>query len=359
MQGQRDHLNRDHGDVEVGVADLLQNRGGEGKHAAHLPEPPAWLVNWERRRPTLLVECVAEVVGVFMYVFAGVGASASFFVSSAANQAGFGSLQTIGLCYAFGIAFAIIIAAPVSGGHLSPSFTVCFVLFKGFPIRKAPWYILSQLIGGFLACLLVYGIYKEQLVEITAGMRLKYGAAADVAIFSPQGPAGIFGLFPGRTQGNGYLFLNEFMGNIFLSILVFAVLDACNFFVALPSAPFVIGLGYFVVINGFALDSVALNAAREIPGRMVCAMFYGGKCYTMYSSYTAIAALTTFPVSLIGAGFQILFLSDSAKMIVNHPPALAEEISVLNESRGFPTIGRSITRETVFRDANGMGSTKS
>lgn len=137
----------------------------------------------------------------------------------------------------------------MSGGHLSPSFTVCFVLFKGFPIRKAPWYILSQLIGGFLACLLVYGIYKEQLVEITAGMRLKYGAAADVAIFSPQGvslgtrttlancllirlaslqPAGIFGLFPGRTQGNGYLFLNEFMGNIFLSILVFAVLDACK-----------------------------------------------------------------------------------------------------------------------------------
>jgi hypothetical protein len=52
----------------VQVADLLQNRGGEAKRAAHLPEPPRWLVNWERRRPTLLIECIAEAVGVFFYV---------------------------------------------------------------------------------------------------------------------------------------------------------------------------------------------------------------------------------------------------------------------------------------------------
>lgn len=48
-----------------------------------------------------------------------------------------------------------------------------------------------------------------------------------------------------------------------------------SFFVALPSAPFVIGLGYFVIINGYAVNSVALNAARDVPGRMVCAIFFG------------------------------------------------------------------------------------
>lgn len=48
-----------------------------------------------------------------------------------------------------------------------------------------------------------------------------------------------------------------------------------SFFVALPSAPYTIGLGYFVIINGFAVNSVALNAARDVPGRMVCAMFFG------------------------------------------------------------------------------------
>lgn len=97
---------------------------------------------------------------------------------------------------------------------------------------------------------------------------------------------------------------------------------------------------------------------------------------------TAIAALTCFPASIIGAAFHTIFMSDSAKMIVNHrafslsreslfpprltfplspatAPSMAEEISMLNESRGFPTISRAITRETVYRDMNGMGSTKS
>ena len=30
-----------------------------------------------------------------------------------------------------------------------------------------------------------------------------------------------------------------------------------------------------MIIHGFAVNSVALNAARDVPGRMVCAMFFG------------------------------------------------------------------------------------
>lgn len=47
-------------------------------------------------------------------------------------------------------------------------------------------------------------------------------------------------------------FQNEFIGNTFLAILVFSVLDACNFFVSLSTAPFVIGMGYAVVIWAFS-----------------------------------------------------------------------------------------------------------
>lgn len=274
-------------------------------------------------------------------------------------------------------------------------------------------------------------------------------AGQTAAIFSPQGvrftfpidlatssvsdrrtraqPAGIFALFPGATQGNGYLFLNERTSGSApgasksprpdFSVCFLQLLATCSFrsssspslthasecyptqsichnpvsrtrddealaratarhsparrrvtdtagttsfFVALPSAPFVIGLGYFVIINGFAVNSVALNAARDVPGRMVCAMFFGkGKpdshlmlfqsdtdwdvslfpeCYTGYKACesrlepvdskpmltfstladTAIAALTCFPASIIGAAFHTIFMSDSAKMIVNH-----------------------------------------
>ncbi|GAA5910359.1 uncharacterized protein JCM6883_002979 [Sporobolomyces salmoneus] len=349
MQAQRDHLNRNAGDVEIGVADILRSEqaGAAGHQAAHLPSPPRWLTTWERRRPPLLVECFAEFLGVGMYVFCGVGASATLLITTAAKETGFGSLLTIGFAYALGIAFAIVCCAGTSGGHLSPSFTIAFCLFKGFPVRKVPFYIGAQLCGGFCGALVVAGIFHQQLAQVTDGMR---ALGLEDAIFSAQGPAGLFGLMPGTGQELRWAFFNEFIGNTFLAILVFSVLDACNFFVSLSTAPFVIGMGYAVIIWAFSINSVALNASRDIGGRMACAVVYGSKCFTAYPGYTAIAALTTFPATLFGVAIQTLLLSDSARMIVNAPPSHAAEVDAINESRGFQVPSRAVTRESVFNN---------
>lgn len=176
------------------------------------------------------------------------------------------------------------------------------MIFKGFPARKVPFYIFSQLLGGFLATLAVYGIYNQQFKEVVTVLE----AVKPAQIFSPAGPAGILALFPGVGQELRWAFLNEVIANLFLSILVFSVLDLCkcviflyyltrslrplaalihvadarsahSFFVALPSAPWTIGLGYFVIIAGFAVNSVSLNAARDVGGRFACAAIYGSK----------------------------------------------------------------------------------
>ena len=94
-----------------------------------------------RPRSDLLAAARIELTLHKSHTDAGLGASATFFVTSAVKEAGFGGLLNIGLCYAFGIVFAIIVAAPVSGGHLSPSFTITFAIFKGFPLRKVPYYV--------------------------------------------------------------------------------------------------------------------------------------------------------------------------------------------------------------------------
>ena len=187
------------------------------------------------RRPPLLVECFAEFLGVGIYVFSGVGASATLLITTAAKQSGFGSLLTIGFAYALGISceslvssqrrsscnltrfcasVAIIIAAPTSGGHLSPAFTIAFCLFKGdslvsvsdhvlelisvallpgFPWRKAPYYIISQILGAMVGALIVAGIFHDQLALITEELR---AVGLGQAVFSAQGPAGLFGLMP-------------------------------------------------------------------------------------------------------------------------------------------------------------------
>ncbi|GAA5906932.1 hypothetical protein JCM6882_000005 [Rhodosporidiobolus microsporus] len=346
MQSQRGHLDRAHGDVEVGVADVLRHNA-DAHHAAPLPKPPAWLTRWESRRPTLLAELAAEVVGVFIYVFCGLGATAAMVVTSAAKVEGFASLQTIALSYGFAVAFAIIIAAPTSGGHLSPSFTIAFTLFKGFPLRKVPFYICAQLFGGFIAALCVYAQYKQQLDEVYEAM---HAAGLTATIFSSNGPAGVLALFPQEGQMLRWAFFNEFMCNIVLAILVFAVLDATNSFVSIPGAPFVIGMAYFVIIAGFAVDSVALNLARDMGGRFACAAIYGSQCFNASPGYTALAALTTFPATIIGAAIHTFFLADNRRMLVNYPPTLHEQISIANEERGFTMPTRPLTRDTVYRD---------
>ncbi|KAL8278097.1 hypothetical protein RQP46_009557 [Phenoliferia psychrophenolica] len=340
MEHERPHLKQ--GDVEQGVADVLNE--SVPRHAAPHSPPPKWLVTWETKRPQWLAECVAECIGVFFYVFAGVGASASFYVTAAAGVQGYGSLLVVGLAYGCGIAFAIMIAAPVSGGHLSPSFTMAFVLFKGFPVRKAWRYIIAQILGGFVAVLLVYAQYKPAFDAIEAEL-ISVGKGA--AVFTTSGPAGILALFPGPTQAADlrYVFLNEWMGNVFLCILVFCVVDGSNFFVSPSGAPFVIGAGYAVIIWGFASQSVALNIGRDVGGRMACAVIYGKGCFSVYPGYTALAALTTLPATIFGAWIHTLFLGDTGRILVHLPPGVEKEQFGLEG--GEPLTLRSITRENV------------
>jgi glycerol uptake facilitator-like aquaporin len=103
-------------------------------------------MDWEDNRPRWLSECAAEALGVFTYVYCGAGATAALFMSVASKEgSGFGSLLTVGLGYAVGIIIAILIAGPVSGGHLSPGYTIAFWLFRGFPRHKVSLLLLPFL----------------------------------------------------------------------------------------------------------------------------------------------------------------------------------------------------------------------
>lgn len=150
-------------DIELGVTEAAQ------KHVSRhiIPPPPVsqGRLNFEHSRPRWLRECVAEATGVFFYVFPGIASIASFTLNSA-NPLGvtaFGSLFQVGWSFAIGIAFAIITCAPTSGGHFNPAITICFAVWQGFPWKKVPYYIGSQIFGSFVAGLLMVGMYWEQL----------------------------------------------------------------------------------------------------------------------------------------------------------------------------------------------------
>ncbi|KAL0058915.1 hypothetical protein AAF712_014379 [Marasmius tenuissimus] len=212
-------------------------------HLKNVQPPLKVFTVWERNRHRSLhwfVECFAEFLGVFFYVYAGVGSQVAFILGGILKEEGLGSVLQIGLAYACGIIFAIVICAGTSGGHFNPCITITFMTFKGFPPLKGLRYIIAQILGGYVASLLVYAQYSH-LIHTVEGMLAQAGQL-DAILFTPNGPAGAFGLYVMPGSNLGLVFLNEFITDIILALVIFGCLDPTNVFVTPTTVPVVIAL---------------------------------------------------------------------------------------------------------------------
>ncbi|KAJ7907658.1 putative aquaporin 2 [Mycena leptocephala] len=258
-----------------------------------------------------LAESFAEAMGVFMYVYMGVGSQAVWVIGNITKQAGLSSLFQIGFAYACGILFAVTICSATSGGHFNPCITIVQMLFKGFPPLKGARYIVSQIFGGYIACLLIYLQYRHTLLEIQDNLPPLVLAGIQ---FTPNGPAGIFGLYVLPGSNLGQVFVNEFVTDFFLAIVIFGAVDPSNVLIPPAAAPFVIALAYAAAIWGFSGVGLAANAARDLGGRFA-AMTIWGKDAVGVPGYAAIAALTNIPATILACIVYELMFVDSDRVV--------------------------------------------
>lgn len=87
---------------------------------------------------------VAEFIGTFTLIFAGVGAIAI-------------GADLVGVALAHGIALAVMITAvaAVSGGHLNPAVTIGLWAAGKFPAGNILGYLIAQVAGAFVAAVLI------------------------------------------------------------------------------------------------------------------------------------------------------------------------------------------------------------
>ncbi|PWN35790.1 aquaporin-like protein [Meira miltonrushii] len=309
------------GQLELGATEIVEGRydvqrevvasaGIANSHFRHV---------WDQYRPEWLSALVAEFFGVWFYVFAGEAATATYVLTQGQQ----GNLTMIGFAYALGITFAIVVCAPTSGGHFHPALTLAQVVFKGFPARKAPGYIIAQLAGAFVASLMVYSIWRTEMLEMT---ELLTAAGKRAQVFSPEGPAGILAIFPTAGRKMSEIFANEFFGDMFLALVIWSQLDAQNVFVVPSSAPLTIGLAFAVIVWGFSAGSIVTNTARDVGARFACGVIWGKECFP--SKYSALAALTNIPASFLGISIYTFFLSDTRR-----PPANLALMHMLEEEK--------------------------
>jgi aquaporin Z len=88
----------------------------------------------------------AEVLGTFCLVFSGTGAIVI-------NDVSGGTVSHVGVALTFGLVVMAMIYAigDVSGAHLNPAVTLGFWLSRRFPGRAVIPYLISQVLGAFLA----------------------------------------------------------------------------------------------------------------------------------------------------------------------------------------------------------------
>ncbi|KAJ6491911.1 putative aquaporin 2 [Mycena sanguinolenta] len=274
---------------------------------------PGFFKGWERLRHGQLhwlAESFAEAMGVFMYVYAGVGSTAVWVIGNIAGQVGFSSLLQIGFGYAAGIMLAISICSATSGGHFNPCITIVQMLFKGFPPLKGARYIASQIFGGYIACLLVYLQYSTTI----KGLELELGPKLASIQFTPNGPAGILALYLSPGSNRGHVFVNEFVTDFFLAIVIFGSVDPSNVLVPPSMAGPIIALAYAAAIWGFAGVGLSANSARDLGGRFA-AMTIWGKDAAGDSGYAAIAALTNIPATILAFIVYELMFVDSDRVV--------------------------------------------
>lgn len=156
--------------------------------------------------------------------------------------------------------------------------------------------------------MILVGQYHPQLSALAAEMRAK-----GISPNSLGGPGSVLCSFPSPTETNyGYLVFIEFFVDSFIGIVIWAVLDPANPFIAPASAPFVIGLAYANMIWGFADVTISTNLARDLGTRIVAAIFYGGDAFNRYAP---IAIFVNIPATIFATVVYEVIQRDSFAII--------------------------------------------
>jgi aquaglyceroporin related protein len=253
-------------------------RSGETAEAAALADRDYYTRypnNWAKIRE-LIREPAAEMLGTMILTLFGTAGNCQVVLSANTGVASSpqGDYLSLAIGWACGVGLGAWVCGGISGGHVNPVITVCSAIFRGFPWRKVPGYVLGQLIGAWAGAIIVFGNYFHaiDIVEGKGIRTLKTGS--------------LFGTFALEYMPSANCFFDEFIGAFILLLVVFAVTDKRN---ATPAG--LVPLIVFITILGigtcFGMQTgFAINPARDLGPRIMTAMVgYGRQVFNYRSQY--------------------------------------------------------------------------
>ena len=231
---------------------------------------------------SLAARCFAEVLGTFLLVFFGCGA-----VHVAILTGNLVGLWQVAIVWGVSIMLAIYVVGSISGAHINPAVTIALASWGRFRWPDVLPYILSQVLGAFLAAAILFTLYGPLLAEKEREKKVirgEPGSEITAMCYGEYFPN------PARLASATYdslehdklndlvpepiAFLAEVLGTMILALAVFALTDERNSAAPMGRmAPVFIGLTVAALIAVIApLTQACFNPARDFGPRLFAAM---------------------------------------------------------------------------------------
>ncbi|MHB8600266.1 MAG: MIP/aquaporin family protein [Ktedonobacteraceae bacterium] len=256
-------------------------------------------------RPTALSgtfgEMIGEFFGTMVLILFGDGCVAVFGL--------FGSVGTfthtwpvIIFGWGFAVMLGIYVCGAISGAHLNPAVTLALAVRGKVAWSKVIPYWVAQVLGAFVAALILYFVYKgaidNTLAANAAAAKIPVTNIADAA----NGVGGIFYTSPKSFVGTFGAFGDEFIGTALLVGLIFAIVDGRNQPVQANLNPLIIGLLIVAIGASFGLNTgYAINPARDFGPRLWIAIVSGGESFSANNYYFWIPIVAPLAGGVVGA----------------------------------------------------------
>jgi aquaglyceroporin related protein len=150
----------------------------------------------------------------------------------------------------------------ISGAHLNPAVTLANCVYRKFPWRKFPTYMLAQTLGAMCAAAVVYANYKSAIDVFEGGPDIR-------TVGLNTSTAGIFCTYPTAFMTKTGQFFSEFIASTILMFCIYALKDDGNL-----GAGNLTPLMLFFLIFGIGAcfgweTGYAMNLARDFGPRLM------------------------------------------------------------------------------------------
>ncbi len=250
-------------------------------------------------------EMIGEFFGTMVLLLFGDGVVATVFLFAniGANNAPTPFANewiVIILGWGLAVMLGVYVAGAISGAHINPAVTLAMAATGRHPWSKVLPYWLAQVLGAFVAALILYFVYQGALVHALSVNGLKIGDIAQQT--SGNGYGWIFYTFPKGFVGTFGAFGDEFIGTALLVGLILAIVDGRNQPVQANLNPMIIGFLVVAIGASFGLNTgYAINPARDFGPRLWIAIVSGGASLSADNYYFWIPIVAPLLGGTVGA----------------------------------------------------------